>query len=61
MGRPRTGRIPNFSIRIKPEAIKRAREAALRQNTTIGIWLERAIDMKINHDKPTLSEEAEKR
>ncbi len=46
VGRPRTGRTPNFSIRIKPSALNVARSAAERRNVTLGCWLEEAISEK---------------
>ncbi len=56
MGRPVTGRIPNFSIRIKPYALQKAREAAFSHKKTLGGWLEEAINEKVEretnlHDK----------
>ena len=50
MGRPVTGRVPNFSIRIRPEALQKAREAAFGQQKTLGGWLEEAIIGKIERD-----------
>ena len=46
-GRPRTGRKPNFSIRIDPDALNQARGAAVSQKKTLGQWLEDAIVEKI--------------
>ena len=57
IGRPRTGRIPNFSIRIRPEALHKAREAAIKQNKTLGIWLKEAIELKIRQESNQLKEE----
>lgn len=51
MGRPRTGRVPNFSIRIKPDALQRARDAARMRKTTLGRWLEEAISEKIEREE----------
>ena len=47
IGRPRTGRKPNFSIRINPDALNQARGAAVTQKKTLGQWLEDAIVAKI--------------
>jgi len=47
IGRPKTGRKPNFSIRIDPNALQQARYAAARQKKTLGRWLEEAIVEKI--------------
>ena len=47
IGRPRTGRKPNFSIRIDPDALQQAREDAVTQKKTLGQWLEEAIKEKI--------------
>ena len=54
MGRPRTGRIPNCSIRIQPEVLNRAREVAFNQKKTLGIWLTEAIDLKIREDSKSV-------
>jgi predicted HicB family RNase H-like nuclease len=51
IGRPRTGRKPNFSIRIDPAALKQARAAAITQKKTLGRWLEEAIAGKIGREK----------
>jgi len=50
MGRPITGRVPNFSIRIKPDALQKARDAAFGHNKTLGIWLEEAINEKMERE-----------
>ena len=50
MGRPRTGRVPNVSIRIKPAALQHARDTAKMRKTTLGWWLEEAIYEKIERD-----------
>ena len=50
MGRPVTGRVPNFSIRIRPEALQKARDAAFSQQKTLGGWLEDAISEKIQRE-----------
>jgi len=51
IGRPRTGRTPNFSIRIKPDALRQARHAAVNQEKTLGQWLEEAITEKIQREQ----------
>lgn len=58
IGRPRTGRTPNFSIRIDPDALQQARNAALMQKKTLGRWLGEAISQKIENEK--LSRDGEK-
>jgi len=50
-GRPRTGRKPNFSIRITPDALNQARDAAVTQKKTLGQWLEEAIAEKIQREQ----------
>jgi predicted HicB family RNase H-like nuclease len=49
-GRPSTGRKPNFSIRIDPDALNQARSAAVTQKKTLGQWLEEAIVEKIERE-----------
>ena len=51
MGRPKTGRTPNFSIRIKPDALQQARDAAVASKKTLGQWLEEAITEKIQREQ----------
>jgi len=51
IGRPRTGRWPNFSIRVNPVALQRARDAAARQKITLGKWLEGAILEKTSREE----------
>ncbi len=51
IGRPRTGRTPNFSIRINPDALRQARYAAMNQEKTLGQWLEEAITEKIQREQ----------
>jgi hypothetical protein len=50
-GRPRTGRKPNSSIRVDPEALHQARVAAVISKKTLGVWLEEAIQEKIQREK----------
>ena len=50
MGRPRTGRVPNVSIRIMPAALQRAKDTAKMRKTTLGRWLAEAIYEKIERD-----------
>jgi len=50
-GRPRTGRTPNISIRLNPEAYHEARIAAVTARQTLGQWLEEAIREKIEREK----------
>lgn len=51
IGRLKTGRKPNFSIRIGPNALQQAREAAVFQKKTLGQWLEEAIAEKIQRER----------
>jgi len=51
IGRPRTGRKPNFSIRIDPVALEQARAGAITQKKTLGRWLEEEIMEKIKREK----------
>jgi predicted HicB family RNase H-like nuclease len=51
IGRPKTGRKPNFSIRIDPNALQQAREGAVFQKKTLGQWLEEAIAEKIQRER----------
>ena len=50
IGRPRTGRTPNFSIRINPDTLQQARQAALTKKRTLGQWLEEAIVEKVERE-----------
>ena len=51
IGRPKTGRKPNFSIRIDPNALQQARDAAVMQKKTLGQWLEEAIIEKVDREQ----------
>jgi len=51
IGRPRTGRKPNFSIRINPDALRQAKHTAMNQEKTLGQWLEEAIIEKIQREQ----------
>jgi predicted HicB family RNase H-like nuclease len=42
---------PNISIRINPEALHRARVAAVTDKKTLGQWLEEAIAEKVRREK----------
>ncbi len=59
IGRPRTGRTPNFSIRINPDALQQARHAAVNQEKTLGQWLEEAIKEKIQREQKRSESEKE--
>ncbi len=50
-GRPRTGRTPNVSVRVSPDALHRARVAAVTARKTLGKWLEEAINEKLEREK----------
>ncbi|SUZ72324.1 uncharacterized protein METZ01_LOCUS25178, partial [marine metagenome] len=45
-GRPRTGRAPNISLRINPDAYYVARIEAVTARKTLGQWIEEAIREK---------------
>ena len=51
IGRPKTGRKPNFSIRINPSALQQARDDAVRTKKTLGQWLEEAIVEKTKREQ----------
>ena len=42
-GRRRTGRKPNFIVRVNPDAADAARQAAKDAGKQVGQWLEEAI------------------
>ena len=50
-GRPATGHDPRLSIRMKPSALKRANGGAKAAGTTVGKWLEAAINEKVQRKK----------
>jgi len=50
-GRPRTGRTPNISLRINPDAYHAARIEAVKARKTVGHWLEEAIREKMDREK----------
>ena len=50
-GRPRTGRTPNISIRINPDAYQAARIEAVTARKTLGQWIEDATREKIEREK----------
>ena len=49
--RKQPGIKPNTSIRIDPEVLHQARVAAVTARTTLGRWLEEAIQAKIEREK----------
>ena len=51
IGRPKTGRKPNSSIRVDLDTLHQARVAAVIQKKTLGEWLEEAIIEKIKRDQ----------
>ena len=51
IGRPKTGRKPNFSIRINASALQQARDAAVISKKTLGQWLEEAILEKTQREQ----------
>jgi len=50
VGRPATGHKPRLSIRMEPEALRRANERAKAEGVTVGHWLEAAIQEKLERD-----------
>ena len=50
-GRPRTGRTPNISLRMNPDAYHAARIEAVTARKTVGQWIEEAIHEKIEREK----------
>ena len=50
VGRPATGHKPRLSIRMEPEALRRANERAKAEGLTVGHWLEEAIQEKLERD-----------
>ncbi len=51
IGRPKTGRKPNSSIRVDLDTLHQARVAAVTQKKTLGEWLEEAIIEKVERDQ----------
>jgi predicted HicB family RNase H-like nuclease len=51
IGRPKTGRKPNSSVRVDLDTLHQARVAAVIQKKTLGKWLEEAIIEKIERDQ----------
>ena len=51
VGRPPTGNKPRLSIRMEPEALRRANERAKAEGVTVGRWLEAAIREKLERDR----------
>ena len=50
-GGPRTGRTPNISLRINPDAYHAARIEEVTARKTLGQWIEEAIREKIDREK----------
>jgi len=50
-GRPRTGRKPNFIVRMNPEHAAAARQSARDAGKQVGQWLEEAITEKQEREK----------
>ena len=50
VGRPATGHKPRLSIRMEPEALRKAAEGARAEGMTVGTWLEEAILEKLEKD-----------
>lgn len=52
-GMKQTKHWPNLSIRLSPEALRRAKMAAAAANSTIGRWLAEAIEERIQRQRKT--------
>ena len=50
-GRPRTGRKPNFIVRMNPESANTARQAARDAVKQVGQWMEEAISERRVREK----------
>ena len=50
VGRPATGHKPRLSIRMEPEALRKAAEGARAEGMAVGTWLEEAILEKLGRD-----------
>ena len=51
MGRPPTGHKPHLSVRMEPSALKLAKKQAKDTGKTLGVWLEQAIQEKVEREK----------
>ncbi len=51
VGRPATGHKPRLSIRMEPEALRKATERARAEGKTVGAWLEEAIQENLSRDE----------
>ena len=49
-----------MAVRINPETFRKARHAALDAETTVGKWLEDAIEEKLQREKESNSERADR-
>ena len=49
-GRPRTGRKPNFIVRMNPDDAAAARQAARDAGKQVGQWMEEAIREKVERE-----------
>lgn len=50
-GRPPTGTKPNFIVRVDPAIAASARQAAGQAGKRVGVWLEEAINEKIERER----------
>ena len=50
VGRPPTGNKPRLSVRMEPEALRKATERAKAEGKTVGRWLEEAIRERLERD-----------
>ena len=50
MGRPATGHKPTLSVRMEPGALKAALHQAKERGKTLGVWLEEAVQEKIERE-----------
>lgn len=50
VGRPPTGHQPRLSVRMEPSMLKLAAQAAKAKGQTIGTWLTKAINEKVQRE-----------
>ena len=50
MGRPPTGHKPVVAVRMEPSALHRAKKQARATGKTLGVWLEEAIEEKVERE-----------
>ena len=50
LGRPATGHKPVLSVRMAPEALRKAKQRAKAVRKPLGAWLEEAIQEKVTRE-----------